>query len=220
MANSGSGLNASAETALGHDLNSIYIDDQRSVPGKLTAARVINGRYLPDSGLTVATKLPLYVKGHFNAPDNTVGSTDTSDTKPASLAGDAITVLSEDWSDTSSYTTPMRQACNTTVNAALLAGIVPTTNYFGVKHYSGGVENFPRMLESWSSRSLTYNGSMVVLFPSRYATGFWVDPGTYYRAPTRRWAFDVNFLDYRKLPPATPQVRKLIRGKWRAIAAL
>ncbi len=35
----------------------------------------------------------------------------------------------------------------------------------------------------------------------------------------RKWAFDVNFLDYRKLPPATPQVRKLVRGHWNVVAA-
>jgi hypothetical protein len=29
----------------------------------------------------------------------------------------------------------------------------------------------------------------------------------------------VNFLDYRRLPPATPQVRKLVRGQWTVVAA-
>jgi len=220
MANGSTGgqVNDLAKSTLGRELASIYVDDRRSAAGKLTVARVVNGRYLPNSGLTVATSRPLYVKGHFNAPDTSPGSTNTTATKPASLVGDAITVLSGDWSDANSGT-PMNKACDTTVNAAFLAGIVPTTNYFGTKHYSGGVENFPRLLEDWRSRSLTYNGSMVIMFPSRFATGFWVQTGTYYHAPTRRWAFDLNFLDYRKLPPATPQVRKLIRGKWSVVAA-
>ncbi|MEK7707793.1 MAG: hypothetical protein AAB380_07335, partial [Verrucomicrobiota bacterium] len=108
---------------------------------------------------------------------------------------------------------------NTTVTAAILAGIVPTTNSGGIKRYSGGVENFPRFLEDWNNKTLTYNGSMVVLFPSRYATNFWISPGNYYNPPTRKWAFDVNLLNWNKLPPATPQVQKLVRGQWRVVAA-
>ena len=114
-----------------------------------------------------------------------------------------------------------RPAQDTTVNAAFLGGIVQTTNSAGVGHYSGGVENFPRFLEDWSGKTITYNGSMVVMFPSQSATNFWVSPSlaNYYTAPTRKWAFDSNFLDYRKLPPVTPQVRKVIRGQWTVIAA-
>jgi hypothetical protein len=60
---------------------------------------------------------------------------------------------------------------------------------------------------------------MVVMFPSRYAKSFWVGPGTYYTAPKRRWAFDENFLTQAKLPPVTPQVRKIKRGQYRVVAA-
>ncbi len=218
MANGGSSLNFSAQYDMGHNLNSIFVYDTRAAGSKLPAVRVVNGRELPASGLTVATPLPLYVKGHFNAPNITAGSTDTSATKPASLVGDAITVLSANWADSAS-STPMNDASDTTVNAAFLAGIVPTGVYSGTKHYSGGVENFPRLLEDWGGKTLTYNGSMVVLYPSRYATGFWVQTGTYYQAAIRKWAFDINFLNYDRLPPATPQMRKLVRGQWRVVSA-
>jgi hypothetical protein len=60
---------------------------------------------------------------------------------------------------------------------------------------------------------------MVVLFPSRYATGFWMQTGNYYQAAVRKWAFDINFLNYDRLPPATPQMRKLVRGQWRVVSA-
>ena len=60
---------------------------------------------------------------------------------------------------------------------------------------------------------------MVVMYPSQFATNYWVQTGTYYNAPSRKWAFDVNFLDYQRLPPATPQVRKLVRGQWNVVAA-
>jgi hypothetical protein len=72
--------------------------------------------------------------------------------------------------------------------------------------YSGGVENFLRLLENWSSASLWYNGSIVAMFPSQYATNFWQQTGNYYTAPTRSWAFDTNFTNLSKLPPLTPMV--------------
>jgi len=206
----------------GRELNSVYVNDERSVSGRLTAVRVVNGQTLPAAGLTVVTPRPLYVKGHYNAADVAVGSTNTAATKPASLVGDAITVQSGSWSDAYNSGTGLssRPAANTTVNAAFLAGIVQTTNTAGTKKYSGGVENFPRFLENWSSRTFTYNGSMVVMFPSRFATKFWVAPGsTVYNAPNRRWAFDSNFLNMTKLPPCTPQVQKLVRGQWMVVAA-
>lgn len=219
--NSGAALNNLKNNKYGVGLNSIYIDDQRSSSSTtLTAVRVWNGRYLPADGLTVATARPLYVMGHYNAPDTTAGLHDTSQTKPASLVADSITVLSGNWNDASSGGSfSSRPAADDTVNAALLAGIVQTTIVGGVKHFSGGMENFPRLLEDWNGRTLTYNGSMVVMFPSRYATSWFISPGTYYNAPTRKWAFDTNYMSQVKLPPVTPQVRKLMRGQWTTIVA-
>jgi hypothetical protein len=220
MANAGVTANASLKTSTGHKVNSIYINDTRAVSGKLTVVRVKDGRYLAPDGLTVATSEPLYVQGNFNAPTTTIGSTNTSLTAPSSLLGDSITVLSANWSDAnSSKGLSSRLATDTSVNAAFLAGIVQTTNSVGTKHYSGGVENFPRFLEDWSGKALTYNGSMVVMFPSKYATNWWIDPGTYYNPPNRDWAFDLNFLKANRLPPGTPQVRKVIRSQWSVIAS-
>jgi hypothetical protein len=225
--NGGSGLNAAAKTATGKGLNSAYTIDKRPLnSSSLPAVRVTNGQQLPADGFTVATPNPLYVKGHFNlnnGTDTTPDQKDTSKTKPSALIGDSITVLSSSWQDTYTSGTALssRAPADTTVNAAILGGIVESKQASGIKHYSGGVENFPRFLENWSSgpKSLTYNGSMVVMFPSRYATNFWVAPGTYYGAPKRLWAFDVGFLDVNKLPPLTPQVRKLVRGEWKVIAS-
>jgi hypothetical protein len=219
---SGSVLNNKKIVATLKNLNSVYIDDQRNGPiGTLTAVRVVNGRTLPPDGLTVATARPLYVKGDYNAP--TLGSANTANTKPASLVGDSITVLSSAWDDTKSGSAncSTRPANADTVNAAFLAGIVQTTNVNTIKHYSGGLENFPRFLEDWGGKTFTYNGSMVVMFPSRYATGWWVGPSsaTYYQAPGRVWAFDKNFLVLQKLPPCTPWARKISRGQWTTIAA-
>jgi hypothetical protein len=209
--------NTVLRTILGHsNVNSVYVADFRTLGfGEQAGVRVKNGQILPDDGLTVSTPHPLYVQGHFNAPNAALGTTNTSQTKPASLVGDAITVLSTDWNDANSgMALSSRVAGNTTVNAAFLSGIVPS----GGGYYSGGVENFPRFLETWSGKTLTYNGSMVVMFGSQTATAPW-GMGDVYSPPARNWAFDVNFLDSAKLPPGTPMVRALIRGQWAAIRA-
>jgi len=151
-----------------------------------------------------------------------LASTNTSLSKPASLVGDAITVLSTAWNDANGNTSlSSRAASSTTVNAAFLSGIVPTGIYSSVKQYSGGVENFPRFLEDWSGDTLTYNGSMVVMFYSQIATGLWRGTGgTYdiYNPPNRAWAFDINFMNSLKLPPGTPSARALIRLSYAFVA--
>ena len=151
----------------------------RTLPGtSLGAVRVVNGLQLPPSGLTVATGRPLYVLGDYNQLNAAnLGTTNTSTTRPASLVADAITILSDSWSDANS-TSPVgsRTASSTTVNAAFLTGAVDTT----LGHYSGGMENFPRFLETWGSANVfTYNGSMVKMFPSLYATNVWGQANIY-----------------------------------------
>ena len=203
------------KTALGRDISTVYIRDLRSqTTDTQPGIKVVNGQYLPPSGLTIATPQPLYVQGHYNAPSSALGTADTTQTKPAALIADAITILSQGWSDgNSTKSLSSRVAQSTTVNAAILAGIVKTTP----ASYSGGVENFPRFLENWSGNTLTYNGSMIVMFESQVATALWRGTGStigIYNPPTRNWNFDNNFLDPTKLPPATPAVRTLIRGQW------
>ena len=198
-------------------VNLVYIADNRVVTGsQLTGVRLKNGQTLPTRGLTVATPNPLYVKGHFNQPTTAhLGTTNTSNTKPASLVSDALTILSGDWNDADSasdYTS--RDASDTTVNAAILTGIVETSS--GI--YSGGAHNLGRFLEDWSGRTLSYNGSMVVLFNSIKATAPFQQPGDYYDPPERDFAFDLNFLDGTKLPPGTPELRDIVRSQWATLA--
>lgn len=173
-----------------------------------------NGRALPSLGLTVVTPNPIYIMGDYNTSlDGTTfyaGTSDTSRTRPAAVMADAITILSTAWNPAkSSQTIANRVAADTTVNAAILSGIVPT----GGGYYSGGVENFPRFLENWSGKKFTYNGSMVAMFNSQVATAPW-GGGDVYNPPNRNWAFDRNFQDPRKLPPLTPQVLSVTRGRW------
>lgn len=219
-----SGTNSNIKSSLGGlEVSAIYVDDKRTTAAsELPAVRVRNGRELPARGLTVSTSRPLYVQGHFNQPDNAhLGTTNTTATKPASFAADAVTVLSENWDDGDSWGGSLgsRVAHNTTVNAAFLAGIVPTAEPNETKRYSGGVENYPRFLEKWSGKSFRYNGSMVVLFHSEHATGGWKYGGSIYEAPARDWAFDLNFMDPTKLPPGTPMLTALVRGQWDMVGA-
>ncbi|MGV3755724.1 MAG: hypothetical protein ACO1QS_10115 [Verrucomicrobiota bacterium] len=183
------------------------------------AVRLVNGKTLPANGMTIVTPNGLYVQGHYNCPtDAHLGTTNTADTKPASLVADAVTLLSGSWNDANSnadYTT--RDAANTTVNAAILSGNVESQGSDGDSPMSGGAHNLPRLLEDWTSRTLTINGSLVCLYQSTRANGNFIHPGysgQYYVPPTRDWSFDRNFLDPNKLPPGTPAVRVLERLKW------
>jgi Tfp pilus assembly protein PilX len=57
----------------------------------------------------------------------------------------------------------------TEVSACLLTGIVETDTH----QHSGGVHNFPRLLENWSGTGLYIRGSMVAMFVSEVATEYW-----------------------------------------------
>ncbi len=213
-----SATNSSLRVALGYkDVTSIYVWDKRApIANTLRVVRVANGTQLPPRGLTVATARPLYVEGHFNESNPAyLGTTNTSSSLPASLVGDAITILSVNWDDALSFQAlDKRKASPTTVNAAILAGAVETT----LGNYGGGMENFPRFLETWGKdNTFTYNGSMVKMFPSRYATNMWGKPEVY-DPPKRQWAYDINFEDGTKLPPLTPSLQKVVRNLWANIA--
>ncbi len=211
--------NVTAKLGAGNAPNLIYVADDRSVTSsQKTAVRLINGQTLPSRGLTLATVNPLYVKGHFNCTNAShLGTTNTSSSRPASLVADSLSVLSGAFSDgasASSYTS--RVPSDTTINAALLAGMV-YTSADGTTVRSGGVVNFPRLLEAWGqspARVLTLNGSLVNLYDSARATAPFQWPGTYYSAPNRNFNFDPNFLDSTRLPPGSPELRVLIRGNW------
>ena len=199
-----------------HPIDSIAVYNSVSGSTTLPAVRIVHGQQLFGSyGLTVSTPQALYVMGNLNTTtDGTHFSTNLGDvtyTYPCGVMGDAITILSTKWADTnnSSLAVGSRVPIPTTINAAALEGIVQSTN----SSYSGGVENFLRLLENWSSSiPLTYNGSIVVLFPSIYATNAW--NGNVYGVPKRNWGFDTNFSAQGGLPPMCPQSKAIIRGSW------
>ncbi|HEY1788217.1 MAG TPA: hypothetical protein VGJ73_08690, partial [Verrucomicrobiae bacterium] len=227
--NGGSNWNQELCQDLGHGINSMYVYNAVPFKGQnqLPAVRAANGTLLPYStctmssggkiftcGFTIATAQPMYVLGNYNVQTNggpqILNSHYTADTFPAAFLADSITILSSSWQDSylSSSSSSSRTPLTTTINAACLEGIVPSTG----TNYSGGVENFLRLLENWGSVTLTYNGSIMVMFPSSYATNLW--GGGYYGVPTRDWGFDTNFLIQSELPPLTPQFRAVVRNTW------
>lgn len=210
--------------------NIMYVADNRpSSSTVLPAVRLINGGIIPTNmspsgqptGFTMATPNPLYVKGDYNDPSGAQNSTDTSQTFPASLVSDALSILSRNWVDSQSALSlgsgSKAKAVSTTINAAILAGNVPSTGA-DVNSYSGGVMNLPRLLEDWGNGSssvvLTINTSMVNLFSSSRATTQFQSPGVYYYAPTRQFSFDINFMNQARIPPGTPILGAILRSKW------
>jgi Tfp pilus assembly protein PilX len=221
-----SGYNSDQAKVLhsGAHIGSAYV--YNSVPltsSQMPAVRVMDGEQMPNPGgstrgFTFATPFPLYVWGDYNATNpsgSSLGTTNTSHTYPAALMADAITILSDNWND--SVTTALPTPTSTTINAAMLEGIVASNPNINA-NYSGGVENFMRLLENWNKTTtiLTYNGSIVVLFYSQWATNSWLNTGSYYNPPKRNWAFDMNFQNAAKLPPLTPCSKAMIRGNWYA----
>jgi Tfp pilus assembly protein PilX len=208
LQNCTSAKNALNNPPSGEDPGILYVHETTTVADSSKAVRLNNGSDLTlnnalPSGLMVATDNPLYVKGNYN----------TGNSRPASIAADAVTFLSTAWNatddSTHSYQDSLdnRIADNTTFNAAVMTGNVPTTG----SHYSGGLENFPRFLENWTGKNMVYGGSLVCLWKSERATGQWVYGGSRYTAPNRQWTYNMN---PNNMPPGTPRVRNLQRIQW------
>ena len=188
----------------------VYFSDQRANQNggtpkygfrlKKASALPTTTSYGVTPGLTVATDNPLYVLGDFNTgtnpPSNSTTSPDPTQPtasgytrQPAALVADAVTLLSNNWSDSnSSKAVSSRVATNTTVNAAVVAGDVGTAN----GNYSGGAENLVRLLEDWSGKRFTYYGSLVEIYHSRQATGTW-GKANVYNPPSLYFNYDTNF---------------------------
>ena len=197
----------------------IYIYDASYASGARRGIRIKNGRKIPAAGLTIASNNPVYVQGDFNTggnpPSNSGNPADAVAPQvsgytraPCSILGDAINILSNSWVDSASGAPA---ASNTTVNAAIVSGIIPTAPVGGDGSYSGGAENFPRFLENWGGHTLTYYGSMVELYKSQQSIGKWTCC-IVYSPPIRQWYFDSNFRI--KPPPGTLMVYSYVKGKW------
>jgi hypothetical protein len=200
----------------------LYVANNRTTTSsQIAGVRLTNGVAPPVNGglgWSVATPNPLYVLGNYNCTSSAyLASTNTTTSMPCAFMSDALTILSGAWKDSqSSGSYTARQASETTVDAAILTGIVPSTGSSS-SQFSGGVHNLPRLLEDWNSpstKNLWINTAIMNLFNSETATHQFVNPGTYYDPPTRHFSYDLNFQDPAKQPPGIPCAMVLVRLNW------
>ncbi len=208
---------------------------QNIVTGARHVLRLIDGSLgnvpvRPDNGLggfTVAAENPVYVMGDYNSNagdpfwGNPSGAADINHSAAAVIA-DAVTLLSNSWSDIVSMQNPAnlggRPAATTYYRLAIAGG--KNMNFpqpaagngigadFGT---DGGVHNFLRYIEAWGNGStLSYRGSLVSLYYSQYATGTFKCCTLVYSPPNRNYYFDTAFLDPAKLPPGTPMLQDVV----------
>lgn len=201
--------------------------------------RLVNGQTLPgiyDSsnpyntkGFTVASENAIYVQGNYNStgvtsfgnptPPSNYLPQNTANHIPASIVADAIIILSNNWLDSRSFRYPFRRnqrpATTTYMRFAMIAGDpISSRNQAphqggGDPRLAGGVHNFKRFLEDWSSARLCYTGSIINLYNSQNNNGPFKCCSRVYSPPTRDWTFDVSFLDPTRLPPGTPYIQNI-----------
>ena len=172
------------------------------------------------TGFTVVSENPVYIKGNWNA-DIPAGTGFGGVNAATSVIADAVTLLSNQWTDSVSFANPYvsanRNATSTGwFRVAIIGGKgrsfnLPTVGNgipadFGT---DGGAHNFLRFLESWGGQTVNYLGSLASLYYNRQAVGAYKCCTTVYGAPTRAYAFDINFVNPALLPPLTPMFRDI-----------
>jgi len=220
-----------ADRSTGTSVSTQVVNSSTGAKTAVTSSRsrgikLVNGGTLPDSGMTVVSPNAIYVQGDYNTgsssgkqpASNTASSyTPPKDTPspvvgtynraPSAVVGDAINILSNGWNDANSLLgKSSRIASSTTINAALVAGNVPTTK----SSYSGGIENFTRFHEDWGGSYFTIYGALALLFDSAQGTRPW--SAADYTPPNRRWYYD-NLLQDNN-PPGFRVARVYSRGRW------
>jgi hypothetical protein len=177
-------------------------------------------------GFTVASENPVYILGDYNSNSTDPfwkGGADAAGHSPSSVISDAVTVLSNNWSDLASMVSTditqatTRPANNTYYRLAVAGGknlAFPFPAWENGTDYGfgtdGGIHNFLRFLEDWQTTgaSLNYGGSLVSLYYATYNTGlFKCCTYSVYQPPTRNYIFDSDFTNPSGLPPGTPMFR-------------
>jgi hypothetical protein len=186
------------------------------------ALKLINGggtnlRSSGITGLTIAAENPIYVQGDYNVGNPANYATETH--IACSILADAVTLLSNNWNDIRSFTSPNdptgRSGTTTSYRTAVVAGkglSFPQPTWSGVpKDFGtdGGAHNFLRYVEDWSGATLNYRGSIVTFYTSRQAVGTYKCCTNVYDPPTRGYVFDADFLIPSMLPPGTPMFRDI-----------
>ena len=180
-------------------------------------------------GLAIAAENSVYMQGDYNADYTSPGSSGFSDTSVgSSIAGDAVSILSNAWNDVNSFSYALyangsnaRTPSTTYWRVAVIGGkgvSFPNSAIGGSADNGtdGGMHNFLREVENWGSTSATvnYEGALVNLFTTRQDNGFFKYGNTVYTVPVRYATFDPNFLVTTELPPRTPMFRSVNTTGW------
>jgi hypothetical protein len=187
------------------------------------AVKIVNGNKLTNlgtcpggiaCGLTIVAENPVYIQGDYNA--NSAGGGFNDAHVASSVAGDAVTLLSNNWNDANSFSYNLyavgapRSGTGTYYRTAIISGKgvsfpqpTGTAQDFGT---DGGMHNFLRYIEGWSG-TLNYKGSIISMYYNRQATGTYKCCTAVYSPPTRGYNFDTEFLQPNLLPPRTPLFR-------------
>jgi hypothetical protein len=177
-------------------------------------------------GFTVASENPVYVWGDYNTNSTDwAGGVDQTGYSAAAVIADAVTLLSDDWTDNQStvgtlITTASSTLRNPSHDGYYRLAVAGGKNInFPIPTYSspsgpsqdfgtdGGLHNFLRYLENWGSQTVHYKGSLVSLYYSTYNTGTFKCCTTVYGVPSRNYIFDTDFTVPAGLPPGTPLFR-------------
>jgi hypothetical protein len=206
----------------------VHANEARQNPNPFfrRAVKLVNGRDLsalgtcPSGvacGISVAAENPVYIQGDYNCPGSCTGGVWNDPHVAASVLGDAVTLLSNNWNDVNSFSSSFNQgyraALTTYYRTAIMGGKnisfaqpsgYATSQDFGT---DGGVHNFLRYIENWGGQTLNYKGSVISMYYSRQADSIFKCCTTVYSPPSRGYNFDVEFLDPLYLPPRTPLLR-------------
>jgi hypothetical protein len=191
----------------------------------------MGGTLASPGGFTVASENPVYIQGDYNSfalDPAWGGGVDQGGHAAASVIADAVTLLSNNWSDLNSFANPTnlgaRGAVTTYYRLAIAGGKnmnFPKPNW-GANDYGtdGGTHNFLRYLENWGGQTLWYKGSLVSLYYSTYNTGVFKCCTVVYGAPGRKYSFDADFALPGGLPPGTPLFRDVDTLGYRQLFAV
>jgi hypothetical protein len=150
-------------------------------------------------------------------------STNTRDGLDGNLKPAAMPNLGNQVAGPGSTVNVKLNSYTTEISTALLVGIVPTNhnpNGSGGNHQtSGGVHNFPRLLEVWGSgpADLYIRGSMVAMYESRVAMEPWSI--RYYAAPGRFWGLHESLRNVNHDLPLEPILLNARRVRFRELTA-